>query len=80
MEYLDKANLEQEESLYNAYLDDVGIGKKVSIGVSLFRDDYEVFVDHWDKKPATTYYCATFDEALEYCKQEYPDADWDVIG
>ena len=80
MESLDKIWLEDEERLYNAYLDDAGISKKATIGVSVFKDSYEVFVDQWDKETAVTYYCATFDEALDYCKQEYPDANWEVLG
>jgi len=78
MEFLDKLGIEQEEELYNAYLEDVGLSDNVTIGVVLFKDSYEVFADHWDK--TATKYFRTFQEALDYCKQEYPDADWDVLG
>ena len=77
MESLDKIRLEDEETLYNAYLDDAGISEKASIGVIVIQDSYEVFVDEWHK--GATSYFATFEDALDYCKQEYPDANWEVM-
>lgn len=71
-------SLESEVSLYNAYMQDVGIFSAVSFGVKIFGDGYEVYIDLWDK--GATYYFNSFDEALQYCKKEYPEADWSVLG
>lgn len=75
---LDKIELENNERLYNAYLEDVGINDKIWIGVSIFKDDYEVFVDEAGR--TKTEYFLSFEDALHYCKTIYPEAEWSNLG
>ncbi len=74
---LDKIELENDERLYNAYLEDVGLGDKLTIGVNIFKGDFEVFVEEAGKKPS---YFLDFDDALDYCRSQYPEAEWDNLG
>lgn len=75
---LDKIELENDERLYNAYLEDVGLGDKLTIGVNIFKGDFEVFVDEAGKTKSE--YFLSFEDALHYCKARYPEAEWDNLG
>lgn len=72
----DRIDLENEEALYNNYLEEAGINDKVSIGVNIFKGDYEVFVQKAEDTGAT--YFLSFDEAFEFCRTEFPDANWEA--
>ena len=73
---LDRVYLEDEEAIYNAYLEEAGIGKQVTIGANVFMDDYEVFVQKSGE--TTSKYFNGFQEAFQYCKAEFPDANWEA--
>jgi hypothetical protein len=73
-----KYHIEDEENWYNTLLDDAKIDHKLSIGTITYRDDYEVFVDEMGVEKSV--YFSSFQEAFDYCKSRYPDAEWDNLG
>jgi hypothetical protein len=74
----ERAWLESQEDYYNALLKDVGISEKVYIGTAVHGGDYEVYVDRYVSR--TTEWFLSFDDALAYCKVQYPEAEWDNLG
>lgn len=78
MDDLTRYAIEDAENWYNALLTDAEIDHKLSIGTIIYRDDYEVFVDEVGVKEFT--YFTSFPEAFNYCKTQYPEAEWDNLG
>lgn len=72
----DRIDLENEMDLYNNYLEEAGINKDVWIGVNIFKGEYEVFVEKAGESNATYFF--TFEDALQFCRTEFPDANWEA--
>lgn len=78
MDATSRYRIEDEENWHNTLLTDAKIDHKLSIGTIVYADDYEVFVQEAGVKEVT--YFATFEEAFDYCKARYPEAEWDNLG
>ncbi len=78
MDDLTRYDIEDQENWYNKLLEDANINDKVFIGTIIYRDNYEAFVDEVGIDEPT--YFSTFQEAFDYCKTKYPEAEWGNLG
>lgn len=74
----DRIWLESEEDYLNALLSDVGLSDKAYIGTAVHGDEFEVYVEKYAEE--THEWFLTFKDALDYCRAQYPEADWDNLG